>query len=464
MDDHENIAAPPTWVRKPHEAPVEEPQGAEPPQGANLVAQIEEWRQIMKKEQEDYETRRKDQDQRLERLIKMAELQSRPQELTVATPTKTIVEKGKENEEKEDEWQKPGACPWSPGPKTETGDKDKDPMDARMRRIEQFMLMQEQAWYGSEEPEAPGGGGPASSAAAPAAAESSDPGIKALLEVVQSLKKDIEDLKSGATAAATANANVAQNLMAGAEKPLPHMDRKLIPKPDRYTGTDVTKFPSWQEEFKAYLEHHDVRFGSILNKVEEYTTPIGSQEALNIALNAGVVQCKEDLDRNLVAYLKAFTSGEALKLTVKLGKEKVYETYRLLCEAGRSRRPEHVAAMRSRVQQPPRGVALASLMNAILDWEKDLDYVEKVHTSLGKPFNLDDEDRRLHLINMCPKDTSDYILRESIRFPTYATARSEIVEHIARSKRHIRGGVQALSQENGVNEPEDHIKTFEGFD
>ena len=123
-----------------------------------------------------------------------------------------------------------------------------------------------------------------------------------------------------------------------------------------------------------------------------------------------------------------------------------------------------MAAMRSRVQQPPRGVALANLMNAILDWEKDLDYVEKVHTSLGKPFNLDDEDRRLHLINMCPKDTSDYILRESIRFPTYASARSEIVEHIARSKRHIRGGVQAVSQEPAAYESDQYANAFDGFD
>ena len=109
-------------------------------------------------------------------------------------------------------------------------------------------------------------------------------------------------------------------------------------------------------------------------------------------------------------------------------------------------------------------MALTNVMNTILDWEKDLDYVEKVHISLGKPFNLDDEDRRLHLINKCPKEIGDYILRESIRFPTYASARSEIVEHIARSKRHIRGGVQALSQEYAANEPEDYLNVLEGFD
>jgi hypothetical protein len=141
------------------------------------------------------------------------------------------------------------------------------------------------------------------------------------------------------------------------------------------------------------------------------------------------------LDRNLLAYLKAFTSGEALKLVTKLGKTKAYESYRQLCEAGRSRRPEHIAGIRLRVQQPRANVPLPGLMNVILDWERDLEYVEKVHNSIGKVFNMDDEDRRLHLINMVPRDFGEYLLRESHRFPEYATVRAEVVEHIARSKR-----------------------------
>ena len=48
---------------------------------------------------------------------------------------------------------------------------------------------------------------------------------------------------------------------------------------------------------------------------------------------------------------------------------------------------------------------------------------------------MDDEDRRLHIIAMCPRELADYLLRETDKFSTYAAARAEIVEHIARTKR-----------------------------
>ena len=137
-------------------------------------------------------------------------------------------------------------------------------------------------------------------------------------------------------------------------------------------GNDLNKFPIWVEELKAYLEHHDPRFKELLEQIEEAKTPIDPQDSLNIALKIGAVQSKEALDRNLLGYLKAFTSGEALKLITKLGKEKVYEAFRQLCEAGRSRRPEHIAAIRLRVQQPRQLVPILSLMSTILDWEQDM--------------------------------------------------------------------------------------------
>ena len=70
--------------------------------------------------------------------------------------------------------------------------------------------------------------------------------------------------------------------------------------------------------------------------------------------------------------------------------------------------------------------------------------MERVHQSLGKVFAMDDEDRRLHIINMCPRDLSDFLLRETERFSSYTKVRSEIVEHIARGKRQHRGAVHAL--------------------
>ena len=63
MGDREPQTIPPPWVRsegsqegaaRAEEVPVE------PAQGANLAVQIEEWRMVMIKEQQEYEERRKE--------------------------------------------------------------------------------------------------------------------------------------------------------------------------------------------------------------------------------------------------------------------------------------------------------------------------------------------------------------------------------------------------------------------
>ena len=71
------------------------------------------------------------------------------------------------------------------------------------------------------------------------------------------------------------------------------------------------------------MEFQDVRFLNVLDKIEEAREPIGPQESLNIALAADIVTVKEDIDKNLTAYLKAFTTGEALKLITRVGKDKI---------------------------------------------------------------------------------------------------------------------------------------------
>ena len=107
---------------------------------------------------------------------------------------------------------------------------------------------------------------------------------------------------------------------------------------------------------------------------------------------------------------------------------------------------------------------LSGLMSAIIDWERELEYVEKVYSSMGKTFSMDDEDRRLHVINMVPKDFGDYLLRESARFSTYSDVRSEIVEHIARSKRHAHPGVRSLAQDLVYGEVSEEPALLEGLE
>ena len=72
---------------------------------------------------------------------------------------------------------------------------------------------------------------------------------------------------------------------------------------------------------------------------------------------------------------------------------------------------------------------------------------------MGKVFTMDEEDRRLHLITMCPRDLQDRILNDSERYDTYQKARAEVIEAIARSKR-PRPGLNALGHADHEHRPE----------
>ena len=61
----------------------------------------------------------------------------------------------------------------------------------------------------------------------------------------------------------------------------------------------------------------------------------------------------------MLNYLKVFTGGEAQKMVIAGGREGIYESYRLLAEQGRSRRPEHVLVLRNKVNNPVRPANLS---------------------------------------------------------------------------------------------------------
>ena len=314
------------------------------------MAQITEFKAIMERERDDFETRRKEQDKRLQFLMNMASEQSKgPEDVPVEPESHELATPIGKTKEGVDEWHATGADPWS-------GEAEKDAkrmlvLEAEIKDLKRNM--QESAWYsaaGSAEPQEPqreghkpedwtkpeedaatNGGraqqGPAGKAASSSTTMDADSNVKELLRAVSELRDEVSNLKRGmatsqasppmAAATTGSNAGSFQNATGVSEKPVPEMDKKLVPKPDKYAGNDLNKFPIWVEELKAYLEHHDPRFKELLEQIEEAKTPIDPQDSLNIALKIGAVQSKEALDRNLLGYLKAFTSGEALKLVTK---------------------------------------------------------------------------------------------------------------------------------------------------
>jgi hypothetical protein len=131
------------------------------------------------------------------------------------------------------------------------------------------------------------------------------------------------------------------------------------------------------------------------------------QEVIDITRHAGASEYQVEFMKQLFNYLKAFTGGDANRMIIAGGRDGVYESYRLMAEQGRSRRPEHVMVLRNKVNNPVKPAGLAGLVSAITDWEKDLAYLMRIKAE----YHMDAEDKRLILINMCPKELQDYFLR-----------------------------------------------------
>ena len=89
---------------------------AEPPQGANLVAQINEMKLLMEQDRKEYEERRKEQDRKLEFLMNMAELQHKKAEDTPVEPEGFVEHVLQTPPTKaagaHDEWQSANKDPW----------------------------------------------------------------------------------------------------------------------------------------------------------------------------------------------------------------------------------------------------------------------------------------------------------------------------------------------------------------
>ena len=121
---------------------------------------------------------------------------------------------------------------------------------------------------------------------------------------------------------------------------------------------------------KEYLDLHDERWRAILEGIEEASTPLGLQEVVNITRIAGASEYQVEFMKQMFNYLKAFTSGEANRMVVSGGRDGVHEIYRQLAEQGRSRRPEHILALRNRVNNPTKPAGIPGLVSAITEWGK----------------------------------------------------------------------------------------------
>ena len=98
--------------------------------------------------------------------------------------------------------------------------------------------------------------------------------------------------------------------------------------------------------------------------------------------------------------------------------------------------------MRLKVMNP-KGAPLSGLLVAIAERQKEYAEIAKVMKTICKEFSMDEEDTRSVLVNMCPSDLREKIIKKGDRYDTYHKARTEIVEAIAVSRR-PKGGLKQM--------------------
>ena len=161
-----------------------------------------------------------------------------------------------------------------------------------------------------------------------------------------------------------------------------------------------------------YLCTQDERWRGLLECIVSHKTPIDEQGVLNIAVEANVVSQIVEFGKQLHAYLKAFTTGTAHRHITGAGREKIFEVWRQFNEVGRSRRPEHIFALRNKCNNPPKAASMQTLIASINEWEADRNYLAKISPEKAQML---DEDAILILMNICPSELENYFKREAHR-------------------------------------------------
>ncbi len=199
----------------------------------------------------------------------------------------------------------------------------------------------------------------------------------------------------GSRAAATAPA-------AGA---LPAIHHKDVDKPPKYDGKNWTV---WSSDFLTFLDRRDKRWSKLLKAIDKrslnpLTKEIRVGIADELAIDSGTLV--EDFTNQLYEYLKNYTSGEVQSCVVSAGREGSWESWRVMCDHGKSRRKIEVHEDYKRLMNPSQ-VSLENLLKTVAAWERDLLNYTMNNDDKGLP----EDTKILCLESMCPEALQEHLL------------------------------------------------------
>ncbi len=174
-----------------------------------------------------------------------------------------------------------------------------------------------------------------------------------------------------------------------------------------------------------------------------------------------------DFTEQLYDYSKSYTSGEIQSQVISGGREKSWETWRVLCDQGKSRRKLEVHEDYKRLMNPPQ-YPLETLLKGIAQWERDL----LTYTAANDDKGLEPETKKLCLENMCPEALQEHLLdkHEQGLIKTYDQYKQAVSTYVYRkTKRGKSNGtkkqnIHGLFGADEGSEEEPHDENCDGWE
>ncbi len=185
---------------------------------------------------------------------------------------------------------------------------------------------------------------------------------------------------------------------------IPTMHNKDVDKPHKYNGD---KWNAWEQDFTAFLTRRDKRWKTLLNAIKDKSDkPLTEATKAKIRTEANLHKDEvyEAFQQQLYEYLKSYTTGESHATVTANGPGEAFETWRRMCDHGRSRRMRPLRDER-RALYHPKQATLETLSKVIADWERRLqEYTAAVPDDAMKP-----QDKIMCLEDMCPEPVQRYL-------------------------------------------------------
>ncbi len=230
--------------------------------------------------------------------------------------------------------------------------------------------------------------------------------VQALMTQVQALQTTIEGMRVQMQMFKSNGDGKGGDKRGGesSEDDIPYMNNKDIEKPAKYGGD---KWGTWESDFKSFLTHRDRRWKDVLDNIKAKSKePLNPTTIQSIRKDSGLLNPKvfEAFTQQLFEYLKSYTSGDVNTLIVANGPENSFESWRRICDQGRSIRNRPLRDEKRALYHPKQATS-ETLVKAIADWEKRLNQFVLASPEEG----MDDPEKIMCLEDMCPEHIQRYL-------------------------------------------------------